>query len=93
MTVRENKGIEVIENNQNNNREEYPVASKLNYTASIYTREQLEACIESGINEFYTTDFSLYQEYKDKIKIYYRLSRINQHHRNYQKEDNRKWNT
>lgn len=86
MTVRENKGIEVIENNQNNNREEYPVASKLNYTASIYTREQLEACIESGINEFYTTDFSLYQEYKDKIKIYYRLSRINQHHRNYQKE-------
>lgn len=86
VTTRENKGVEVIENHPENNNIQYKVPSKITYTASIMNKEQLEACIESNIDEFYTTDFSLYQEYKNQIKIYYRLSRVNHYHSDYQKE-------
>lgn len=85
-TTRENKGIEVLENHQKNSRKEYPTSKEIIYTASIYNQEQLEACIESGVSEFYTTNFVLYQEYKDKVKIYYRLSRVSNYHKDYKNE-------
>ena len=56
------------------------------YTALVRTKEQLLSCMEMEINEFYTPDFSLYQEYKDQICIYYRPDRVNRSYPIFQKE-------
>jgi len=72
---------EVIETNL-----EIPIVSKphsipkITYTALVRNREQLDACREVGIHEFYTPDFSLYQEFKEKIPIYYRMDRVMNEH-------------
>lgn len=62
------------------------ITSKITYTALVRNREQLDACRKAGIEEFYTPDFSLYQEFKNLIPIYYRLDRVMMNHPSLSKE-------
>lgn len=59
---------------------------KITFTALIRNKEQLEACREAGIEEFYTPDFSLYQEFKNQLSIYYRVDRVMMAHPSLLKE-------
>lgn len=72
---------EVIENHYKEvytNRKSF--VSKVVYTALVRNEEQLDACREAGIHEFYTPDFSLYQKFKNQISIYYRIDRVMMNH-------------
>ncbi len=65
---------------------EESVSSKITYTALVRNKEQLLACREAGIEEFYTPDFSLYQEFKKELPIYYRLDRVMKNHPSFSEE-------
>lgn len=59
----------------------YPRASSLVYSALVRTEEQLEGCLLAQIDQFYTPNFALYQKYKNKLPIYYRLDRVMKIHK------------
>jgi len=77
---------EVVENDYEEETNPKSLASKITYTALVRNREQLDACREVGIEEFYTSDFSLYQEFKNQIPIYYRMDRVMMKHPSLSKE-------
>lgn len=77
---------EVIENPYEIQMKSNQSSSKITYTALVRNKEQLEACREVGIEEFYTPDFSLYQEFKNTLPIYYRLDRVMPTHPPFSKE-------
>lgn len=49
-------------------------SSKLNVLAR--TCEQIECCLDEGVDNIYIDDYNLYQKYKDNKNIYYRVNRI-----------------
>lgn len=89
IKVRERKTIPTIIENSNkelSNKKRIPLNTNIIYTALVRNREQLLACLDLGIHEFYTPDFSLYLEFKEKISIYYRLDRVMNVHPFFSKE-------
>lgn len=64
----------------------YPRASSFVYSALVRTEEQLEGCLLAQIDQFYTPNFALYQKYKNKLPIYYRLDRVMKTHEKMEKE-------
>lgn len=56
------------------------------YTALVRNIEQLRACMDCGIDEFYTPDFSLYQKMKEEVAIYYRVDRVLNSHPDFSDE-------
>lgn len=44
-------------------------------SASVYTEEQLKACIDLNFNRIYVNNEMLYEKYKNKYNVYYKIPR------------------
>lgn len=68
-SIRMDKKVCFVENkfsfikNSNNN-------TKLSCSCSVYNKEQLEACIDNGVDRIYVKNRRLYNQYKDNSNIY-----------------------
>lgn len=47
----------------------------LKNSASVFTKEQLETCLELGFERIYTSNLSLFRQYEDFDKVYYSMPR------------------
>lgn len=49
-----------------------------NYNISVLVRneEQLNACIDNGVDVVYTTDRLLYNKYRERVNIFYKMPRV-----------------
>ena len=66
----------------------YEFKSRLckNINVLARTEEQIEVCLSYGVNAIYVSDYSLYQKYKNKGNIYFKVSRVNMDEINYKDE-------
>lgn len=85
IELRENrKGEIVIQKQKEILKQETKDFVKL--TALVRNKEQLECCLEEKIDTIYVTDYHLYNEYKQRGNIYYRIPRVMNHFPDYQNE-------
>ncbi|MDD6223942.1 MAG: DUF3656 domain-containing protein, partial [bacterium] len=63
-----------------------PQSTKINLNALVRNEEQLQACLENGIDTIYVTNKKLYDQYKNLGNIYLRLERVLSHHPTYHNE-------
>lgn len=57
-------------------------------TCSVFTEEQLQACLSQKVTRIYTSDIDLYNKYKDYDQIYYHVPRESYHIIKHLKERN-----
>jgi len=72
--------------NQSKKATAYLKANQITISALVRNQEQLEACLKEHIDVLYTNNPLLYEQYKDKINIYLRLSRVSMHYRDLNNE-------
>lgn len=73
VEIRENKKVPVIINEV-----EFKISNKENNSlrsASVYRKDQLEACLKLDFDRIYVVDKKLYEEYKHLNNIYYKVPR------------------
>lgn len=85
ISIRENKKKDVIIN-KDIKRNNLVKDSKIRLNALVRNKEQLEACLNNGIDLIYTDDIFLYNEYKEKGNIYLRLPRVLLKHKSFDNE-------
>lgn len=62
-------------------------SEKINLHALVTTEEQLVACLESKVDSIYTSNYLLYQKYKNKGNIFLKLERVKKYFPEMQKEN------
>lgn len=67
--------------------DKYPSQDKINISILTRNETQLKCALENQIDTIYTTDYNLYNTYKDYNNIYYRLPRIINTHPNLENEN------
>jgi len=77
ISVRENKKIEYIENEYNENYNIKEIDNSIKLSCLVRNEEQLKICINNINGDIYVKDINLYLKYKDTYKnIYYQIPRI-----------------
>lgn len=75
IDIRENSKKEVVINKVSD-LEKSNSNGGLKLVALVRNKEQLEACLDEGVDNIYITDYSLYKEYSNLDNVYLRLSRV-----------------
>jgi len=86
ISIRENYKKEVIICDRENINK-VDTGNKVIITALVRNEEQLLTCLEENVDFIYITDLSLYQKYKNKGNIYFRIDRVMNHYSDFVKEN------